>query len=321
MRRWYLLLIVLLAACGAPLPTPTPYIPTQTPHGAVVPTRVTPAFTRTPEVTLTSTPTLSPSPTRTLSPTPTVTPSHTFTPSPIPPLEEQNIRYGDTITGTIDHDYPTLRYQFIAQEGETITIALNNTSGSLDPLLILLDPQGQEINRNDDTRNGMRDSLLSEIPLPVEGVYTIIATRYAEAAGTTQGEFALTLELLLPVPSASPMPQSTLREVAYGNEYHGTITNENPEQQFTFTGARGDSVTIDLSAGSSDLDPLLILLDSSNRELARNDDRSPLTRDSRIAGFSLPAAGTYTIVATRYGGQQGATSGAFTLQLGLTQRE
>jgi uncharacterized protein YraI len=101
---------------------------------------------------------------------------------------------GDTVQGTIQGTSASAQYVFTASEGDVVSIRMTRQSGDLDPVLILLDPNGKEIARADDAANPTnRDALLQGITLPANGTYTIIATRFQEDAGLTSGDFSLSL--------------------------------------------------------------------------------------------------------------------------------
>ncbi|GGS02328.1 serine protease [Deinococcus sedimenti] len=73
---------------------------------------------------------------------------------------------------------------------------------------------------------------------------------------------------------------------------------------FKFTGATGDQIKAEMLAAGQiggKLDAFLFLLDSTGKVLASNDDRGNprIDSDSEI-NFTLPAAGTYYLVATSY---------------------
>ena len=321
MRLQYVfLLLVLLAACNPQAgPTMTPFVPTDTPQGPVVPTRIPPTLTPTLEPSPTASATATPEPTSTATSTPTLThtpePSatatatETFTPSPTP--AEDQINYGEEKIAVIDDTNPLYRYQFSAAAGDQITINLQATSGDLDSFLRLLDATEREIAINDDASNATRDATLTDIILPTDGVYTIIASRLGDEFGTTSGEFTLSVE------------QSTLtapvvaQNIAYNETITGTISNTLYETRYSFEASAGDTLTIDLEAATAGLDPFLRLLDEAGDEIASNDDRSPRTRDAQISNFEVPQGGTYTIIATRYNGENGSTSGDYMLTLTL----
>ncbi len=100
---------------------------------------------------------------------------------------------------------------------------------------------------------------------------------------------------------AAPTPQSTER-IVYGETVEGMLDQASSEQMWTFTGANGDVVLIEMQAvAGSQLDPLLTLLDATGSTLASDDDSGP-GLNARIGPYTLPTGGAYTIVASRYAG-------------------
>lgn len=271
---------------AAPTETPTE-TPTYTPTASATPTE-------TPTTTATATDT--PSPTR----TDTVTPTATET------REANTIAFGDTLEGAIDNNTPSIPFTFEAAEGDILRIRLTSTSGDLDPTLVLLNPDGEVVARNDDESFSIKDAYL-ERTIEEDGLYTIVATRYREARGASVGNFTLSLQKV----DASTMIQG----IAYGETLTGTINDEAFEVNYNFEGAAGDVVNIDMTAASGrDLDAMLVLLGPDGEELAENDDYWLENRNSRIE-YTLPEDGLYTIIATRYGRGTGDTIGSFTLSL------
>lgn len=73
------------------------------------------------------------------------------------------------------------------------------------------------------------------------------------------------------------------------------------ESTYTFDGTAGQPMTITLE--STDFDPVLTLLDASGDEIAFNDDFGGSLNSKIIV--TLPADGTYTVVARSFSGQGG----------------
>ena len=91
-------------------------------------------------------------------------------------------------------------YSFDGVTGETVTIRMSASTQTLDTNLFLVSPSGQEIAANDDGdpvllgATGLpTDSIISEMILPENGPYTIIATRFATQFGGTIGGYTLTM--------------------------------------------------------------------------------------------------------------------------------
>ncbi len=233
-------------------------------------------------------------PTETPSPTPTVEPTEAVLP----------IGYGQTVTGSVSNTTPEIRYLFDGRAGERVNISMATTSGTLDPLLRLIDPAGNLLVENDDDPEQPQgnNAFIRGFALPTDGTFTIVATRFGQV---TQGDFTLTLELA-----------PALNIVVYGQPVSGTIDDTVFEIAYLLDAQAGEVITIDLTTTTGNLDPFLILLDPAGNEVARNDDRAG-SINSLISAFSIPETGTYTIVATRYQRENGVTSGDFILTVTL----
>lgn len=308
------------APTNTPLPLPTmPPAPTVTPLPTEPPTQAATA-TDTPSPTWTASPTA----TRTLPPTVTRTPLPTIAPTPIGP---QQIAYGDVATGSISNVQPERIFTFAGNRGDVITIRLERQSGDLDTVLALLDSAGHELAMNDDAPGPVpSDSRIEQFRLPASGMYTIVATRFQRGAGTTSGEFMLTLRRIEMPVGATPTPAGPQR-IAYGQTVVGVINDSSPVVAYTFSGQQGEVVRISLARlnPADSLDPYLRLMDTAGHELAANDDApspaDPTTTNAQISGFRLPATGEYVILATRFQETRGTTSGTFALTLLLESRE
>lgn len=73
------------------------------------------------------------------------------------------------------------------------------------------------------------------------------------------------------------------------------------QQEHTFAGKKGQAVTISMS--SAEFDTFLSLLDPSGQEIANNDDYARTLNSAIVA--TLPADGTYKILARSFAGQGG----------------
>ncbi len=114
------------------------------------------------------------------------------------------------------------------------------------------------------------------------------------------------------------LAQKGATPIAYGQPVTGTITNESPEQLFTFTGAAGDLIVASMVASQGGLDSYLELFDSAGALLASDDDGGG-NLNALLGPFRLPAAGEYTIKATRFAGPDGWGSGPFTLVVQIVE--
>ncbi|MCA1613414.1 MAG: DUF4214 domain-containing protein, partial [Acidobacteria bacterium] len=174
-----------------------------------------------------------------------------------------------------------------------------------DPYLYLFGPDGfTVIASNDDTVPG--SDFNSRIPpgsnlgmLPATGTYYIIANSFA---ANTTGNYTITLNLgATTCPATAITPGQTLTGSLSTSDCR-LLLDGSFLDRYTFTGTAGQQIAITMTAeaNSPTLDPYLFLLDSQGIELAAEDNGGGGT-NARVpaAGgfFTLPAAGTYTILA------------------------
>lgn len=99
--------------------------------------------------------------------------------------------------GVINGDRYFDLYSFDGVANQVVSLSLTRVSGSLDTLLLVLDPSGSIIADSDDIVAGnVTDSAINNPPLrlPVDGQYTIVATRYGKNVGGTAGEYDLLVQ-------------------------------------------------------------------------------------------------------------------------------
>ena len=98
-----------------------------------------------------------------------------------------------SVTGTINHTNAADAWSFTITGGtRNVSINMDANSGSLDPFLVLLGPNGSTISTNDDANDTTRNAALVNQALG-NGTYTIVATRFALAIGGTEGNYTLSI--------------------------------------------------------------------------------------------------------------------------------
>jgi len=114
---------------------------------------------------------------------------------------------------------------------------------------------------------------------------------------------------------SSPSPQQRASQggdtaIFYGQRLTGTLNDEIFAQFYQFQGQAGETITIRAERLTGDLDPIVVLRDAADRNLATNDDANASTSNSELM-FTLPASGRYTIAVTRFGLRDGTTRGDY----------
>ncbi|GAB4574173.1 MAG: hypothetical protein Kow0077_19360 [Anaerolineae bacterium] len=220
---------------------------------------------------------------------------------------------GMTVTGTLNAAVPALAYTLTLNAGDVVTITMERLSGDLDPYLTLLGPDGAEVAFNDDASvpvGGLPlNAQIAAFRAPVSGTYTVRASRFGEQAGTTAGDFRLTV--------AGGDAGSAELALAPGQQVEGVLTPDQPAIEYALTLEAGQAVTLTMEALDPTLDPYLVLLDSSGATVAFNDDASPQAGDNplnaRIANWTAPASDRYVVQATQFPQPGTPPGGAFRL--------
>lgn len=224
------------------------------------------------------------------------------------------LRYGDQVINTISNMTPQLYYSFRAHQGDIINVRMRRVSGNLDPYLQIVDSDAFVLADNDDTLGAAVpfDSFVQALVIEKDGIYVIVASRYGQAAGTSSGNFVLTLEEA----DNSGLGNTALTAIPIqlDQSLTGEITAQQHQRYYRFDAHADDIITIRMLRGSGFLDSYLVLADSGLVELAVDDD-SAENQNALIDKYRIPADGSYYIIATRYDRDAGTSTGAYRLDL------
>ncbi|MBK8020419.1 MAG: PPC domain-containing protein [Chloroflexi bacterium] len=217
------------------------------------------------------------------------------------------LRPGTTIEGNINESIPAVRYSFEAQAGESVTILMQSTSGTLDPLLLLYGPDNSLVERNDDRESGVRDAEIART-LTRGGTHIIEATRFESTPSS--GTFRLTLSVSgsgdggeVTDPLASPPVFGVpFTPVAYQDVVSGSLTAAETTRYYAVGAQQGDLVRIIMTRTSGDLDPRLSVRNSRAEEISRE---SQIRAGESIAYVTFPETGWYLIEAGARSGSGG----------------
>lgn len=203
----------------------------------------------------------------------------------------------------------TDRYSFTGRRGERVDL---HASAEFDTMLLLSGPDNYSA-RNDDDSTTDEPTLNSRLlaTLPADGRYTIAVTSYSR--GET-GDYELTTSLNRSGIADTEIFNTNAVPIAFGrtvtselNKDDETLTSGEFLERFSFTGHRGQPVTVDLS--SDDFDTYLIVRTPSGEQIDIDDTGESLnSRFERV----LEEDGLYTVTATSYAP---ASTGRFQLVL------
>ncbi len=97
------------------------------------------------------------------------------------------------VSGQLDDQHYTHFWDFDVVAGDTVTITMAAASGDLDSFLVLLDGNNNVLAFDDDSGGG-KNAELGYLQFPQSGTYTVVATRFAQAQGYTNGTYTLSIE-------------------------------------------------------------------------------------------------------------------------------
>ncbi|GAB4522472.1 MAG: hypothetical protein OHK0046_35050 [Anaerolineae bacterium] len=223
------------------------------------------------------------------------------------------LRINTTIDGEITGSAPTQYYRFEARQNDIINVRMDRASGgALDSYLVIANSALQELAFNDDS-NETQNALIENFLIPADGTYYILATRYEREAGTTTGRYTLSLES---TGNAFASVPPEVRRISYGISLTGSIDDVNPSIDYAFWAEEGDVITLSLSRGDGDLDPVLSLLASDRQTTLATDDDSGSGQNARIERYEVATTGVYYIRVGRYtGADNPGTEGSYVLVL------
>ena len=237
------------------------------------------------------------------------------TAAPVPPDDAANdastrarITVGRAVTGALEYDGDTDWYRFNARTGQSYHVTLVGTEGAAtplgDPLLRVLDDDGNELASNDDSDS--LNSALDFIP-GASGEVFIEARGYGDSYS---GTYTLNISAERLPTDAISGDRYTHGRVNLGQSVTGSLDFPSDTDWYRVRLTAGQSYRFALE-GSGDTplsDPLLRLHGGDGGELAVDDDGGAGL--NAYLEFTAATTGTYYLEASPFGG---AAAGGYTL--------
>ena len=165
------------------------------------------------------------------------------------------LRLGGNRTGNLSAG-ETDRYTLRVTSPTSVRIDVEKTgSSSLDPKVVLRSSGGGEVGRDDDGGQGNNARLIRELG---EGTYTVLVSGF----GQTHGGYRVSAETQEFVNQGS---------ISVGEEMDGYLES-GEVHRFSFYSRRSGSVTINVNATDSPLDPKVAVQDADGSNIGTDDD-------------------------------------------------
>jgi hypothetical protein len=209
------------------------------------------------------------------------------------------IEYSEALEGEITDPDTPLVYVFEGRAGDALYIEA--LSDRVDTYLYILDSDSNILVENDDYSDNDLNPFV-EFVVPANGTYYIVVFGYETGSFTVQ--------ITVAEEGASQAPVSSGEGSQKGEVYSGEITDETYYVEIPIEIVReGDTIIIDAATTNGDLDPYLLLFYGDDI-VAENDDRSKDDPFPYIE-YANAQSGDYVLILTRYGFDQGKSSGEF----------
>jgi hypothetical protein len=226
-------------------------------------------------------------------------------------------QYNSPVTGTITGANWHQDWQFMTLAADTVTITVQRspeytleTPNLLRPVVVLLDASNTVLYQGYPDYTGT-SSEISRYRLPAAGTYTVRVSRESDINGVTTGDYALTVTLDGTGADSADLaaPVGTL---AVGTPATGQIDAVRWSQAWTFSGQEGQEITFTVTRTSGNYVPYIEILDSNG--VSQYSAYPEYTYDTAtIENFRLGYTGDFQIVVSRDRGQDGISTGGYSL--------
>jgi hypothetical protein len=227
----------------------------------------------------------------------------------------QELLYGTPVEGSIDNSSFTQSWSLITASADRLNVIVERTSGNLIPDVSILDTNNQAINQSYGAERDAATARIDSFSLPSGGEYQILVGREGAETGLTSGGYRLTV---IPLATADDNINNTtvVGPITVDTPVTGEISATHWYQRYTFEAPAPDTVYVTARRTSGTLFPEVQILDANGQNL--NIGYNDYTGDFAETNFySLPAAGTYTVVATRDRGFNGESTGGYEMTVNL----
>ncbi|MBZ0279906.1 MAG: PPC domain-containing protein [Anaerolineae bacterium] len=226
-----------------------------------------------------------------------------------------NLVYSVAAQGSITNEAFSQSWTLQTASADRLSIRVERLDGNLIPGVVILDAANAEISTSYGADRTGAVAEIGEYTLPAGGTYTVVVSRDDGEAGVTTGSYSI---FVTPLATALENPNNSvvLGEVTTDAPVVGEITGTRWYHRYTYNATSADQIRVTARRTGGTLFPLLEVLDANGISLTTGySDYSSGNDNARIDRFSLPTAGTYTIVVSRDGGFNNDTVGTYELNV------
>jgi hypothetical protein len=199
----------------------------------------------------------------------------------------EGIAYDEKKTGELAANAPIRAWVFFGKAGERVTIEAAQANGSkLDPYLYVLTPDGKTL-ATDDNAGGNTAARIASLLLPVDGFYGVVVTGSPIRQGDERfGAFSVSVQ-------RSQAGAAFQGKIGIGSTVDGTLTTDQPIQEWTFEAKTGQPIAIRVTSPSAVFNSAITLVTSDGRTVAVS---GPAQNGAASIDVTLPGPGQYAIL-------------------------
>ncbi|MBI5927715.1 MAG: PPC domain-containing protein [Chloroflexi bacterium] len=222
--------------------------------------------------------------------------------------EFPRISYGETLQGEVSNAVFLTVYVFEGRAGDNVNIVMQATSGNLDSYMVLLDDARIPLLDADDISEANKNAQL-QFTLPQDAFYAIVATRFDQGEGTTEGSFDLSLDLSSNEQAVgSPILDKLVTErLAAGDTPSGTFEPLRFASLYSFTAVENSLIDFAVTADGGEVGTL-ILTDAFLNPIS-------ISNNGVLLAIPAPVSGDYLVIVAPQAGPAANISGGFFVAL------
>jgi PKD repeat protein len=205
--------------------------------------------------------------------------------------------YGQTVSGMLTANPDLDAHTFTAAANDRVIVTMGFTTSGPDPYIRIFDPDGNSLSScqafKTNTGHG-NPAEFSHCLLPSDGTYTLIVSEFL--GDETGGNYNLSIERL----------NNTAATMSYGDTVSNMLSTAVDIDAHTFTAAANDRVMVRMGFEATGPDPYIRIFkpDGSTAYCNIWSANTGSRYSAEITNCLLQAAGTYTIIASEFSGDE-----------------
>lgn len=215
------------------------------------------------------------------------------------------LTYGDTVEGEVSNGVFLTVYVFEGRAGDNIDVVMQATGGTLDSYMVLLDDARIPLADADDISETNKNAQLL-FTLPRDAFYAIVATRFEQGEGTSEGTFELSLDRAAnsePTVGTPPLESLLTQRLSAGDTPSGEFAALQFASLYSFTAAEGTLIDFAVTADSGTNATIILTDEFLNPISAAN--------NGVLLAIPAPVSGDYLVLVAPQAGPAANISGGF----------